>query len=112
MIKADYTYNAKVISVYDGDTVTLLIDLGCWTFIREKCRLHGINTPEVRGKERPEGLVSRDALRELVLGKDVVVRTEKDKTGKYGRLLATLYMGDLNVNDWLVSESLAIYKNY
>jgi len=48
----------------------------------------------------------------LVLGKDVVVKTEKDKTGKYGRLLATLYMGDLNVNDWLVSESLAIYKDY
>jgi micrococcal nuclease len=57
-----YTYRAKIISVYDGDTVTALVDLGFGITNKIKIRLKGINTPEVRGAERPEGIVSRDYL--------------------------------------------------
>ena len=36
----------------------------------------------------------------------------KDKKGKYGRYIAeVIYEGD-NINDWLVTEGLAEYKNY
>ena len=80
--------------------------------VNESIRLFGINTPEVRGEERPEGLTSRDRLRELVLGKEVTLITVKDKKGKYGRYLGTLYIDGpdgqlLDVNQLLVDEGLA-----
>ena len=58
-----YTYNARCTSVYDGDSITVDIDLGFnhW-MLNQKIRLFGINTPEVRGAERPSGLIARDRL--------------------------------------------------
>lgn len=51
-----YTYQAKIISVYDGDTCTAVIDLGFRISFEIKLRLAGINTPELRGEERDKGL--------------------------------------------------------
>lgn len=108
-----YEYKAKVLSVYDADTVTLDIDLGCWTHIaKEKCRLFGINAPEMRGVERPQGTIARDALRERILGKEITIRTHKDKSGKYGRLLVDIYFEDENINQWLVESGYAKVANY
>ncbi len=45
-----YEYKAKIIEVYDGDTFTFEVDLGFSITVKEKIRLAGINTPEVRGK--------------------------------------------------------------
>ena len=49
-----YTYKARCVSVYDGDSITLDIDLGFnhW-MLNQKIRLLGIDTPEIRGPERP-----------------------------------------------------------
>ena len=59
-----YEYRAIIIEVYDGDTVTADIDLGFNTWrMGEKLRLARINAPEVRCKERSEGLKARDWLR-------------------------------------------------
>ena len=103
-----YTYNATCTSVYDGDTVTLDIDLG-FNFIiaRQKIRLLGINTPEVRGDEREQGLVVRDRVRDLILNKDVILESHRDKSGKYGRWLGTIYLDGVNVNQLLLDEGLA-----
>lgn len=112
-----YNYKASVIKVYDGDTITVDVDLGFNMIMRkQKVRLLGIDTPEVRGEEREAGLVSRDRLRELILGKEIVMRTYRDKSGKYGRWLATVYVSQyqppltptwVNVNKILVTEGLA-----
>tara|TARA_B110000285_G_C14612191_1_gene375423 strand:+ start:181 stop:519 length:339 start_codon:yes stop_codon:yes gene_type:complete len=108
MTHQPYCYKATCTSVYDGDTVTLDISLGFnITMHKQKVRLLGINTPEVRGEEREDGLVSRDRLRELIDGKDVIIATHKDKGGKYGRLLATIYLDGVNINQQLVDEGLA-----
>ncbi len=113
-----YHYKATVVSVYDGDTCTVDIDLGLYTWIRkEKIRLLRINAPEIRGKERPEGLKSRDFLRELLLGKEVIIETYKDKREKYGRYLAEIWMKDkkekfININDLMVKKGFAEYKDY
>ena len=101
-----------MIKVYDGDTITVLIDLGFGVTFKEKLRLYGINTPEVRGKERPDGLISRDRLRERILDEDVIIKTLKDKKGKYGRYIAEVYLEEENINDWLVSEGLAERRDY
>ncbi|MCF6323733.1 MAG: thermonuclease family protein [Gammaproteobacteria bacterium] len=108
-----YIYKAVITSVYDGDTVTADIDLGLKTWVKgEKLRLNRINTPEVRGAERTQGLISRDWLRERILDKEVVVQTSKDKKGKYGRYLAEIILDHININDQLVEEGLAEYKVY
>ena len=111
-----YEYKAKVIKVYDGDTITVNIDLGFKISVIENLRLLRINTPEIRGEERELGLISRDKLRGLILGRDVIIKTSKDKKGKYGRYLGEVLIENDNelicVNDWLVTEGLAEYKNY
>lgn len=112
-----YQYNAKVMSVYDGDTIRVDIDLGLKTWIKnESIRFNRINAPEVRGSERPMGLQSRDYLRKLILKKDVIIQTVKDKKGKYGRYLGEIWLEKdgqyLNINDLLVKEGYAIYKQY
>jgi len=109
-----YEYKALVTKVYDGDTVTAVVDLGFKVSFTIKVRLYGINTPEVRGEEREQGLISRARLRELILGKEVIIKTVKDKTGKYGRYLAEIYQifdhstpSLVSVNEILLNEGLA-----
>ena len=107
-----YTYKARCVSVYDGDSITLDIDLGFnhW-MLNQKIRLLGIDTPEIRGPERPGGLVSAERLRGLIEGKDVLMVSHRDRTGKYGRWLATIYLGNTNINQLLLEEGWAkIYK--
>lgn len=111
-----YQYRAHVVSVYDGDTLRADVDLGFFTWIKnEQFRLARIDTPEIRGSERPEGLVARDRLRELVLDCDVIIETEKK--GKYGRYIAEVFLETddgtlLNVNDLLLDEGLAAPVDY
>ena len=104
-----YEYRAFVRKVYDGDTVTVDIDLGFDVVLKsQKIRLIRINAPEVWGKERPEGLKSRDALRNKIGNKWIKIKTQKDKKGKYGRWLGELWIEDECVNDWLLSEGYAV----
>jgi len=113
-----YQYKAFVTKVYDGDTITVEVDLGFKTSVKgEKIRLIRINTPEVRGASREEGLKSRDYLRSLILGKEIILETVKDKKGKYGRYLGEIYFeiedGEwLNINNHLVDKGLAEFKEY
>jgi micrococcal nuclease len=100
-----YFYNATVSDIYDGDTVRVHIDLGFNTWIfDQKLRLYGIDTPEIRGEERPLGLIARDFVIERIpVGTDIQVLTQRDATGKYGRYLATIfYDGGKNLNEELL----------
>ena len=75
-----YEYSATVVKVYDGDTITVDIDLGFGIVLRkQKIRLYGVNTPEVRGEEKELGKKVRDLLREKILGETIIVKTIKDK---------------------------------
>jgi len=103
-----YEYRACVTKVYDGDTVTVDIDLGFDVMLHgQKIRLLRINAPEVRGSERPAGLESRDALRQKIDNKWVTIKTQQDKKGKYGRWLGEIWLDDVCVNDWLIAEGFA-----
>ena len=118
MEKSLYHYRAKVTYIYDGDTITVDIDLGLKVFVHgEKIRLNRINTPEIRGAEREAGLKARDFLREKIMDKDIFIETIKDRKGKYGRYLGEIYLPNergklVNINDLLVKKGFAVYKNY
>lgn len=90
MTTVPYIYKATITEAYDGDTMTARVDLGMGVYKVVKLRLFGVDTPELRGEEREEGLVVRDHVRDLILGKEVVIKTHKDKKGKYGRWLAEI----------------------
>jgi micrococcal nuclease len=118
-----YHYRCNVVSVYDGDTVTADIDLGMGVWLHgAKLRLYGINAPELRGPEKVAGKRSRDFLKRLLDGKRIVLETIEDKTGKYGRWLAVLWVkgqGDwcpsdrwCNVNEALVANGQAKEARY
>ena len=105
-----YEYKAFVRKVYDGDTITCDIDLGFNMIMRnQKLRLVGINTPEVRGESRPEGLKVRDIVRSRISNKWVTIKTHRDKKGKYGRWLAEIYEAGVeeSLNQWLLKEGYA-----
>jgi len=104
-----YTYRAKVNRVVDGDTFDVTIDLGFGAFLKQRLRLARVDTPEVRGEERPEGLKAKEFV-ELWFGKwdgEIIVKTTKER-GKYGRYIAEVASPeDENLSDLLLAEGLA-----
>lgn len=111
-----YEYFGKVIKVYDADTITVNLDLGFNVYVKKSIRLANIDAPEVRGKQRPKGLIARDYLRNLILGKDIIIKTKKNKTGKYGRYIGEVYLPQkgftLYINEHLVEEGFVLAKKY
>ena len=112
-----YIYNVKeIVKIYDGDTITVILDLGFGITKLEKIRLARIDTPEIRGDERQAGLVSRDWLRERLYiafetDKRITIRTNKDHKGRYGRYIGEVFIDEHNINDELMAEGLAVeYK--
>jgi micrococcal nuclease len=103
-----YVYKADIIKVTDGDTVVAICDLGMRVSVEITIRLAGINAPEMRGANRLKGIESRDFLRGLILMKSVVIKTYKDKTEKYGRWLADIYLDKVNVNQLMVEQGYAV----
>jgi len=80
MKKALYHYKAKVTEVYDGDTLTVDVDLGMHIFLKdEKVRLNRINTPGAKEPEKEKGIKVKDFLRELILNKKIILETLKNK---------------------------------
>ena len=109
-----YEYNAQVLRVVDGDTVDVLIDCGFSTFRKERVRLYGINAPESRTRDKEEkkkGLAAKERLDQLITNTEgkIVVKTELDKKGKYGRILGVIWdeSKKKNFNNMLVAEGHA-----
>ena len=116
-----YEYKADIIRVIDGDTVVMNIDLGFGIRFQETVRLAGINTPEIFGvkkdsDEYKKGIEAKTLVENLLRDSSIMIQTEKDKKGKYGRYIATIIIkgidGDINLNERLVTENLAEKVDY
>lgn len=111
-----YEYKAIVKKIYDADTITVDIDLGFGIWMKDQSiRFFGINAPEIRGEERPEGLIAKGVLMKWVpVGSEIVLRTYKDSKGKYGRWLGDILVPDeatrntyININEKLIENGYA-----
>ena len=105
-----YVYHATYLANYDGDTIDLNVDLGFKISTIIRVRLLNVDTPELRGvaeSEKTRGLLAKDFTRTFLEGKDVIVKTHKDKKGKYGRWLAELWVGDVSLGEALIEAGLA-----
>lgn len=98
-------YAATLVSVVDGDTAHLAVDMGfdCWQNLT--VRFAGINAPEMSTTEGP---VAKQYVTDH-LAPRVVIRTIKDRREKYGRYLAWLFTPDgFCLNRLLVDNQLAV----
>ena len=86
LLAATTTLSGKVIKVYDGDTLTLQTDDGK----EHSIRFEHIDAPEINPKQ-DYGKESRDALRALVLNKNVTVKVSGQD--QYNRNLGVVYLG-------------------
>ena len=105
-----YLYKAKLDRVIDGDTVDAMIDLGFNTWVHKRIRLLGIDAPETRTRdleEKAAGLQTKERLTSLLEASEGEFVVESHGVGKYGRCLGTLWIGDQNINNLLLSEGLA-----
>ena len=100
----------RVISVYDGDTVTVAARLGHrgkpYQF---KVRLNRIDTAEMRSHDAAEkqaALEAKEALSTRVLNKGVTLKHVSYE--KYGRILADVYYKGVCINDWMLSGKFAV----
>ena len=109
-----YEYNCEVKRIVDGDTVDVVIDLGFDIHYSSRVRLYGIDTPESRTRNKDEkvrGLMSKKYLTDALSKGQVVIKTHKDKKGKFGRVLGEMYVADKNINLMMVNDHLAVkYK--
>jgi micrococcal nuclease len=99
-----YRYRCKVLRVVDGDTIDVDIDLGFGVWMhRERVRIMGIDTPESRTRDLVEkqfGLAAKEYVKTLMpVGSMQIIKTQKDKTGKFGRIL-----GDFELEGGMFTE--------
>ena len=121
---------ARVIDVYDGDTITIVIDLNGF-FLKFKCRLNGIDTCEIRSKNAPNkqlaiqaknrlfNLITNHTLDEMYNKKELIDYFDKNISivwvhcldfDKYGRLLIDCYSSPdepKSFSQILIDEKLA-----
>jgi micrococcal nuclease len=117
--KSCYNFRVtKIKKVLDGDTIDVVIDLGFDLAKTERVRIAGVDTPEKRTRDLEEKALGLDAtnwlkdkLTETIKGdEELTIRTElKGGTGKYGRLLGWLYIGDsdLSLNKQMIEQGYA-----
>ena len=109
-----YEYKCKIVSVVDGDTVDVDIDLGFGVWMhKERIRLHGIDTPESRTRdldEKVRGKLAGAFLQSAIdNGTNIVIQTKlKDSKGKFGRVLGSVIDDGENITEAMVKNYLAV----
>ena len=107
-----YIYRAKLDRVVDGDTVDALIDVGFDIWFKKRIRFKGVDTWESRTRNLEEkvlGLKAKARTKELlekVSSKSGYFRIKSYGLGKYGRVLADVFIMDKDGKQWNVNKTL------
>lgn len=102
-----------IVSIYDGDTYTINLDLGFSIEKKKmKCRLAGVNTPEIRSSqkikitdhERTLAKQARDFVKKTLLEADEVLLHSHTKPDKYGRSSVTIWVNGISLAEILLEK--------
>jgi micrococcal nuclease len=98
-VQDPFLYKCIIQRIVDGDTVDVDIDLGFGIWLRkERVRIAGIDTPEKRTRDKIEkvfGFAATYKAHELIPeGSACIIRTRRDKAGKYGRTMGDFVLED------------------
>lgn len=115
-----YEYKCKIVKVIDGDTVDIDLDLGFGIWVRdERVRIHGIDTPESRTRDKVEkkfGLASKKFVQDILKkGSIQTLVTEKrgdDSKGKFGRILGKFKVYDSKTDSWMFLGEIMVRDGY
>lgn len=106
-----FFYEAAIDRIVDGDTIDLIVDLGFDVAYKTRVRLAGLDVPEIRTKDLEQkelGLAAKAFVADwLEAHEKVYVRTLKDSSGKFGRILGYIYADEEMVhclNDDILSS--------
>jgi len=93
-------FEAFVVKVHDGDTITLRVGFRDFDF---PLRFLGIDAPELN----EGGDLARDWLKNRILNSVVQIKIDKfNRVGKYGRLLGEVISGGLSVGEEMMHLGL------
>lgn len=92
-----FAFNGKVVSIHDGDTITILQDKQ-----QIKVRLYGIDAPE---KKQDYGQKSKQFLASLIAGQ--VVEVEPKGKDKHKRTLGIIHYKGQDINAQMVLNGYA-----
>ena len=107
-----YEYKVTVDRVIDGDTVDVDVHLGFNVILsKQRVRLHGIDTPESRTRNKEEkvrGLISKEYLKNAC--ESSTIRLHSKDRGKFGRILGVLYKDNetISINQKMCEEGYAV----
>jgi micrococcal nuclease len=115
-----YEYKCKIVKIIDGDTVDIDLDLGFGIWVRgERVRIHGIDTPESRTRDKVEkkfGLASKKFVQAMLpTGSQQTLVTEKqgdDSKGKFGRILGKFRVYDHKTDSWMFLGEIMVRDGY
>jgi micrococcal nuclease len=101
-----YKYNCIIKRIVDGDTVDVDIDLGFDVWMNnQRIRISGVDAPETRTRdleEKAAGFESKAFVEGLlpVGSKQVLITTQYNSSGKYGRIIGTFELYDASKDAW------------
>ena len=107
-----YEYKVTVDRGIDGDTVDVDVHLGFNVILsKQRVRLHGIDTPESRTRNKEEkvrGLISKEYLKNAC--ESSTIRLQSKDRGKFGRILGVLYKDNetISINQKMCEEGYAV----
>ena len=95
--------------ITDGDTIKIN---------GKKIRLHGIDTPEIeqyclnqKKEQYPCGKSAKDFLKKIIKNKEI--KCLKNDIDRYGRIVATCYIGEKDLNGLIVESGWGLaYRRY
>ena len=107
-----YIYRCKIISVVDGDTVDVDIDLGFGIWLKnERIRIAGIDSPESRTSDKIEkvfGLLSKAWTKQQLPEGSLVSLQSADFKGKFGRILGDFLLETGMLSELMIKEHMAV----
>ena len=110
---------ATDIRVLDGDTFEATLHIQLDLQLTTRVRIAGVDTPSLHGETLHERNKAQDAYQFLqgllkqsiaeTMSKRNVVRVVNPRNGKYaGRILADVYVDDVNVKDRIINEKYGV----
>jgi len=106
----------KITKITDGDTFRATINIGFDILLTDqRIRLYGIDTPEIRGERKKQGLKAQKRLKWYLVdyGQEVRMVLAKKQRDKYGRRLGRIFVknkrgGWIDVNESMINDGMAI----
>ena len=102
-----FEYTAELVSVYDGDSMTLRMEIYPGVHVDEKVRLHGVDTPEYGWRAQCEfeeelANLAKDYTQGLLrAAKEITVRVVQK--GSYGRMIGRVFVDKKDLSRDLIN---------